>query len=87
MCLSIRCILDQEENLLLTHELLLYLTFSKKMRGDKVFGNPPFSSISRVPCVGNSSYSVMLIAVNLNKCYGHGLKMCISFGNNLKIFW
>ena len=32
--------------------------------------------------VGNSSYSIMLIPLKLYGCFGHGPKMCISFGSS-----
>ena len=35
-----------------------------------------------VPCVRNSSYSFMQIALKLYMCYGHGLKICMWFGYN-----
>ena len=34
-----------------------------------------------VPCVRNSSYSF----IKLYMCYGHGLKMCMWFGDNPRI--
>ena len=38
-----------------------------------------------VPCVSNSSYSFMSIALKLYVCYGHALKMCMWFGYNPRI--
>ena len=48
------------------HKLNLVI-FTAKVNGFKVF------------CVGNSSYSLMLIPLKLYMCLGHGLKMSISF--------
>ena len=39
-----------------------------------------------VPCVHNSSYSFMPIALKLYMCYGHGMKICMWFGSNPLIF-
>ena len=40
-----------------------------------------------VPCVHNSSYSFMPIALKLYMCYGHGLKICMWFGDNRQIIF
>ena len=40
-----------------------------------------------VSCVRNSSYSFMLIHLKLYMCYGHGLKICMWFGNTWIIFY
>ena len=40
-----------------------------------------------VPCVRNSSYSFMPIALKLNMCYGHGMKICMWFEYNPLIFF
>ena len=40
-----------------------------------------------VPCVHNSSYSFMPIALKLYMCYEHGLKICMWFGYNPWIFF
>ena len=40
-----------------------------------------------VPCVRNSSYSFMPIALKLYIGYGHGLKICMCFGYNPQIIF
>ena len=49
--------------------------FTTKVNGFKVF------------CFGNSSYSFKPIPLKFYRCLGHGLKMCISFGNNPQILF
>ena len=39
-----------------------------------------------VPCVHNSFYSFMPIALKLYMYYGHGLKMCMWFGYNDELY-
>ena len=40
-----------------------------------------------VPCVRNSSYSLIPILLKLNRCCDHALKICILFGYNLQIIF
>ena len=40
-----------------------------------------------VPCVHNTSYRVMRIALKLYLCYRHVLKICMWFGYNLRIIF
>ena len=40
-----------------------------------------------VPCVRNSSYSLILILLKLYRCYNHALKICILFGYNTQIIF
>ena len=38
-----------------------------------------------VPCVRNSSYSLIPILLKLYRCYDHALKICMLFGYNPQI--
>ena len=40
-----------------------------------------------VPCVRNSSYSLILNLLKLHRCCDHALKICISFGYNPQIIF
>ena len=40
-----------------------------------------------VPCMRKFSYSFMPIALKFYMCYGHGLKVCMWFGYNPRIFF
>ena len=65
------------------HSFIVPRLFEEKRR-DIVFGFPSFRlSVPLkyyVPCVRNSSYSVMPIHLKLYRCFCHGLKICIWFG-------